>query len=111
MRERSLGRTREFEGITLERKGAVSLIQEEQGAASTNYKKVLESLVLKIGKQSACATVEYTDSRLLRYVFKCAVAPIAVEAVWESSRLAHIEIVESVIVEIARRHTIVAVDV
>ena len=87
------------------------MIQKEQGTAATDDKKILESLVFKVGEQSARSIVEYADSGLFRYVFKGPVATVAVEPVWQSGRLAYIEIIESVVVEVPRRHTIVAVNV
>ena len=87
------------------------LIQEEQGAAAANHKKILKPLVLKVGKQSARSIVQHADSGFLRYIFKCSVAAVAVEPIWQSRRLADIEIIESIIVEIARGHTVVAVNI
>ena len=87
------------------------LIQKEQRTAAANHKKILPPLVLKVGEQSARGVVEHADSGLFRYVFKGSVAAVAVEPIWQSGRLADIEIVEAVIVEVARRHAIVAVNV
>ena len=87
------------------------LIQKQQRAAAANHKKILPSLVFKVGEQGARSIVEHADAGFFRYVFKRPVAPVAVKPVWQARRLANIEIIEAVIVEVARRHAIVAVNV
>ena len=65
----------------------------------------------KVGEQGAGGIVEHADSGLFRYVFKGPVAPVAVKPIGQSRGLANIEIVEAVVVEVARRHAVVAVNV
>ena len=66
---------------------------------------------MKVGEESARGIVEHADPGFLRYVFKAAIAAIAIKPVGQSCRLAYIEIIESVIVEVAHGHAVVAVNV
>src|SRR3984957_9329139 len=111
MRERSLGRSLELEGIALDQKRSVALIEEEQGAAAANHQQVLPPLVLKVGEQRTSGVVEHPHSRFFSDVFEAAIAPVAVEPVGQARRLANIEIIEAVIIEITHRDAIVAVNV
>ena len=111
VREGSLRRTCKPEGIALDGEGAVALIEEEQGTGAANDEQVLEPPVLKVGEQSAGGTVEHADAGFFRYVFKGSVTAVAVKPVWQSGRLADIEVIEAVIVEVARRHAIVGINV
>ncbi len=87
------------------------MILEEQRASATNHEKVLASLVIEVGKQGACRVVEHADSGFLRNVFEGSVAAVAIKPVGQSCRLGDIEIVETVVVKVACRHAVVAVDI
>ena len=87
------------------------MIQEEQRATAANHEEILMPLVLKVGEESARGIIEYTDSGFFCYIFKCSIAPVTVKPIWQASRLADIEIVETVIIEIARCHAIVTVNI
>jgi len=52
VREGALRRARKLEGIALDRKGAIALVAEKQGAGSTYDKKILQAPVLKSAKRA-----------------------------------------------------------
>src|SRR6185312_14921442 len=87
------------------------LVEIQKRPGSADYKKILDSLVFEIGEKRAGSVVENAEAGLFRYVLECSVTAIAIEPVRQAGGLADIEIVEAVIVEVAHRDTVVAVDV
>ena len=92
-------------------KFSVALVQEQQRAAAANHQKILHALVLEIGEQRAGGVIQHSDAGCFRHIFKCSIAAIAIEAVGKSRRLADVEIIKSVVVEISGGQAVVAVDV
>src|ERR1700676_4495811 len=111
VRERSLRRPRKLEGIAFQRKLSVPLIQKEQRPAATNHQKILEPFVLKISEKRASRAIQHADSRLLRHILKRSIPLIVIETVRKSRRLADVQVVESVVVNISGRQAVVAVNV
>ncbi len=109
--EGSLGRAREAEGVAPKRESAIALVDEEQGAGGAHDEQILEAAIVEIGEESARGIVEDADTGFLGDVFEGAVAAIAVEAVGQSGWLTDIEIVKAVVVVVAGRDTVVAIDV
>src|SRR5580698_3971080 len=109
MCERPLRSICKLECVTLESERPIPFVEEEERTAATNHQKILKSVVLKVGKESASGIVQHSDARLFCYVFKGSVAPVTVEPVGQPRRLADIKIVESIVVEVTRGHTVVAV--
>ena len=101
----------ELKRVPLAHKRPVALVQEEKRPAAADDEQVLPSLVLKVGEERACRTVENSDARLLGDVFKRSVAAIAVEPIWQSGRLADVQVVKSVVVIIACGHSVVAINI
>ena len=95
-----------FEG-----EGAVALIEKEQRPGAANHQQILASAILKVGKQRARGVVEHAHSGLFRYVFKRAVAPIAIEPIRQAGGLTDVQVIETVVVEVASGHSVVAVNV
>src|SRR5277367_582616 len=111
MGERSLGGMLKLERVALQREGPIPLIEKQQGTAAANHQQVLAPLVCKVGEQGARGVVQYANPGFFRYVFHGPVAPVTVEPVRQSRRLADIEIIETVIVVIPDCYSVVAVDV
>ena len=101
----------EFECVALELEAAIALIDEKQRAAAADDKQILTAPVVEICKQSAGGAVEHANAGLLGDVFKGAVAAIAIEAIGKAGRLAYIEVVKSIVVEVSGGDPIVAVNV
>ena len=100
-----------MERIGLPAKGSVSLIQEQQRTGATHHQQVLQAGVAKIRKQGAGRVVQYTHPGVFCYVLQCAVAAVAIEPVGQASRLRNVEIIEAVVVVIARSYSVVAVKI
>src|SRR5882724_5641383 len=109
--ECALRRTRKLKRIAFERKFAVALIAKEQGAAPADDQKILKPLVFKIREQRAGRSVQDANTRFFRNIFECSIATVVVQPVGKSSRLADIEIVETIVVKIACRQAIVSVHI
>ena len=111
MRECSFGRMRKLEGISLNRECAISLIEEQQWAAATYHQKILQTSVLKVGEERAGSVVQYTDAGLFGDILKRSVAAVAVEPIGQSRRLADVQVVVAIIVEVAGGHAVVAIHI
>ena len=109
--ESSLGWARELEGIALEQKLSFPLVQQEQRTAGANHEKVLHSLVLEIREEGAGRVVQHVHSGLLRHILEGSVAAIAIQAVGKPGGLANVQVVEAVVVDVSRRHAVVAIDI
>ena len=105
------GRPRKLEGIALEQEFPVALVQKEQRTAAAHHQKILDSLVFEIREQRARRAIQHAHSSGLGHIFEGSVAAIAIEPVGKSGRLADIQIVESVVIEISHRQAVVAVNV
>src|SRR3954464_775748 len=55
--------------------------------------------------------IKNANPSLLRYVFEDAVPSVPVQAIWQTCRLADVKIIETVAVEIAGRHPVIAIDI
>src|SRR5262249_8370123 len=111
VRECSLGRIEKLEGVPLERKRSVALIQKQQRPAAANHQQVLNTLVFEVGEQSARAVVEHRYAGFIRPVFESAIGTVAVEAIRKPSGLADVQIVESVIVKVASCYSVVTINI
>src|SRR6185369_7075052 len=109
--ERSLWRSGKLERVPLQGKRSVALIEEEQGSGAAHNQQILPAPVQEIDKECACGAVEHANARLVSNVFKRAIPTIAIQAVGQTVGLADVQIIESVVVEIARRYSVVAVDI
>ena len=107
----SLRSTRKLKGIPFKSEGPVPLIQKEQGSTAANYEKILQPLIFEVSKQSTGRVIQYTETGFFRDVFKGSVASVAVKTVRKTRWLAYIQIIEAVIVEVARGNAVVAVNV
>src|SRR5579863_5006024 len=107
----ALGLLRKAKRIVSEGEGAIVLILIEQRAGAAEDEEILEAAVAEIGEECGCSVVEHADSRLVGDVLEGAVPTIAIEAVRQAGWLADVEIIEAVVVVVARCDTIVAVDI
>ncbi len=67
--------------------------------------------ILKICKQGARGNVEHAHAGLFRYIFKGAVAAIAIKAIGQAGRLADVQVIEAVVVVVAHCNAVVAINV
>src|SRR4029077_13742397 len=111
VRECSLRGLGKLEGVGLDGKFSISLIDEQQRAAATDYQEILKAAVLKIRKQRASGSVRDSDAGSFRHIFKCAIAAIAIKAGGKSRKVADIKITKSVIAEVSGGQAAIAVDV
>ena len=102
---------RKLEGIGLEGKFSVPLVAEKQRSGSANHQQILQTPVFKIREQSAGRGIEHADAGLFGHILKGSISAIAIEPVGKSGGLANIEIVETILVEVAHCHAVVSVDV
>ncbi len=90
---------------------ATALIDKQQGAIRADHDHVLAPVIIEVGEQGAGGVFQNTEAGMLGDVFKRAVAAIAIETVGKPRRLADIEVIESVVVDVSNRDSVVAVDV
>ena len=71
----------------------------------------MKTAILKVGKKSTGGEIKHTDPGGFGYVFKCAIAAVSIESIWETRGLTNIKIIASIVVEVANRDTVVTVNV
>ena len=71
----------------------------------------MQTFIFEVGKNGAGGGVQNSQAGLFGDVFESAIAAIAIEAIGQAGRLADVKIVKAVVVKIACRDAIVAVDV
>ena len=109
--ERSLRRVRELERVRLLPKLAAAFIQKQQRAVGAHHDHVLAAVVVEIGEQRAGRVFQDPQAGGFGDVFERSVAAVAIEAIGQARRLANIEIVEAVVVDVGDRDAVVSVDV
>ena len=82
---------------------------KSSGPLGTDDDQILASVVGEIGKYRTRCAIKHANTCSLGHINKRAVAPIAVEAVRKTGRLADIKIVVAVTIEISRTDAIVAI--
>ena len=83
----------------------------EHRAVGADNHQVLPSVVREVGKERASGIFQNAQSGRLGSVLERTVSAIAIEPVRQPGRLANVEIVETICVEVANRHAVVAIDV
>src|SRR5258708_2522912 len=101
----------ELKCVALEGKCSGAVIEKQKWAAATNDEEILHTLIFEIGEQRAGGGVEHTDAGFFGDVVEGAVAAIAIETIGKSRRLADVEVVETVVVNVGGGEAVVAVDV
>ena len=90
---------------------AVALIQEKQRAIGTQHHQILQPAIAEIHEQGGGCRVENADSGAVGNVFERSIAPIPVQAIGETARLAHVDLVPAVAVDVSHRDAVVAMNV
>ena len=101
----------EAECTGLQSEAAVALIQEKQRTVGAQHHQILQAGIAEIHEQRAGCRIENTDAGAIRNVFQRPIAPIAIEPIGKTARLAHVDLVPAVAVDISHRDTVVAVHV
>ena len=108
--ERALGLLAEPERVLAETKSARAIVEEQQRPGGCEHDQVLEPQVPQVQEQRLGGVVQHPDARFIGDVGPDPVRPPAVEPVGQAARLAHVQLVPAVSVDIADRDTLVAVD-
>jgi len=98
--EGSLGRICKAECIGLLTKLAATLVYEKQWSTRSHYDYVLTPVVAEVSEQSTRRVFQNSQPRDFCDVFECAVAAIPIKAIGQACRLANVEIVEAVVVDV-----------
>src|SRR5437660_10911151 len=77
----------------------------------THDDQVLATVIVDVGEKRAGRVFDDPDFGCLLDVFERSVSSIAIKTIRQTGRLAHINIIETVIVDVAYRNTIVTVDI
>ena len=109
-RKRTLGLLLETESVQAITKSSRSIVEEQQRPGGREHDQVLDAEVSKVEEQCLGGVVQNSDARLLGSVPPDPVGRPAVEPIGQPARLAHVQLVPSVIVDVADRHSLVAVD-
>src|SRR5437660_11142441 len=109
--ECALRRFRKLESIWLALEGAVSLIDKQQRTVCADNQQILQPSVLKISEQSAGRAIEDAHPGSVGYVFKGAISAIAIKTIRQARRLANVQIIKPVIIEVSGGNSVVAINV
>jgi len=109
--EGALRRACELKGVRLQFEGSIAAIGEEQRPAGADDNQVLAARVGEVGEDRTGGAIEHADSGLFGHIGECAVPAVLVEPVGQAGRLADIDVVQAIAVEVANRDAVVAVDV
>ena len=90
---------------------AAAVIEEEQRSIRAQDHQVLPSRVAQIQEQRRAGPVEHVQTRTLGDVVEAAVAAVLVETIRQSPRLADVDFVQAVTIDIPDGHAVGTVDV
>src|SRR5208337_1414122 len=107
----SLRRVGELERVCLLAKPAAALVQEQHRAVCAHDDQILPPVIIDVDQKRARCVVEDADARCFRDVLKRSVASIPIKAVRKAARLANIEVVKSIAVDVANGNAVVPVDI
>ena len=80
---------------------AAPLIHKQQRPAGAHHDQILPAIVAEIGKKRACSILEEAYAGRFRNVVERPIAPVAIKPVREAGRLTNVQVVKSVVVDIA----------
>ena len=109
--ESSLRRVRELERVGLLAKLAAAFVQKQQRAVGAHHDHVLTAIIVEIGEERAGRVFQDAQAGRFGDVLKRSVAAVAVEPIGQARRLANVEIIETVVVDVGDRNAVVSVDV
>ena len=107
--ERTLRSGCEVERVWHWGKVPLPVIEKEQWPAGSNQNKILEAGISQIDKQRACRFIENIQTRLFRNLAKASTLLDLVKTVWQPARLADVDLVASVTVDVRGRNSVLAV--
>src|SRR5208283_3685554 len=110
-RKGALWRGSELKRIRLLAKLAAALVQEQHRAVCPHHDQILTPVIIDVDQERARCVVEDADTRRLRDVLKRPIASISIKPVRKAARLANIEVVKSIAVDVANGNTVVSVDI
>src|SRR6266446_316898 len=110
-RKRSLRRSGKMKCIWPQAEFSASHIQKQQWPARPYNNQVLPAVVINVGKQRARRVSKKPHSRRFRDVLERPVSAVPVKPVGKPRRLANIQVVESVAINVANRHAVVPVNI
>ena len=99
------------EGVWLQAKLSLPLVEEEERATGSQNDKILITVIVNVAKQGAGSIVEDTDFGRLGDVLEGSVSAIPVQPVRKAGWLAHIEVVKAVVINVCNGQAVVAVDI
>ena len=110
-RKGALGSLSEAESIRLQPKSSPGVITKQQRAGGTDHDQVLVPVVVYIGEQRTGSVVQHPHAGCFGHVFEGPIAPIPVKAVGQAGRLANVEVIEPVVVNVACRDPVVSINI
>jgi len=90
---------------------ALALIQEEQRTVGAQHHQILAAGITEIREDRGGCRVENAHSRVFGNVCQGSIATIPVEAIGETARLADVDLVLPVSIDVADRDTVVPMDI
>ena len=108
-REHALGGLQEMKGIRQFPKSPVTLIQKQRGTIATQHHQVLPAGVPKIDKQRAGGLIQNPHTGALRNILRHAVRPDLIQTIRQAAGLADINLVHTVVIDIADRDALIPV--
>ena len=102
---------RELKRVRLQAKPPFALVEEQQRAVGSNDKEILAAIIVKIRKKSARRIFKDANAGCFRDVVERSVATVSIKPVGETGRLANVDIVEAIVIDVANSHAVVAVNV
>jgi hypothetical protein len=114
-RERTLRRSFKLERVALFRECAIAAIQKKERPRGTQNHRVLASRIVEVGKKGAGRFVQHAQPRAFRNIFggnvPGSIGANLVQAVWQAARLAHINLIHAIVIDIGDRDSLVPVNV
>ena len=107
----SLRRRSELKRVRLLAELSAALVQEQHWASRPNHDQILPPVVIDVDNQRARCVFEDADAGRFGNVLECAVAAISIKPVRKSARLANIEVIKPVVVDVANGNAVVTVDI
>ena len=102
---------RELKGVGLLAEFAGAIVQKIDRAVGTHHDHVLMPVVVEIGEQRARCAFENAEPGRFSDVFKGSVAAIAIKPVGQTRRLANVEIVQTIAVNIGEGNAVMTVNI
>src|SRR5450432_1260280 len=110
-RERTLRARFEMKGVRLFAKYTVTLVNEQERTRGAQHNQVLMPGVAEIGEKRAGGFIENAGSSAGGYIFRRTIGTHLVQPVRKSARLADVDLVGAVVVDIGHGDSLVPVNV